>query len=100
MANMVITKLGESVVVDFGDYYNSHPRIDYSKGSYWISDIHEVRLYSDHILMEMKGQTDWLLTHNETSMTYFIVDSVEGVVPTNLNDLFDKITALRTCTPS
>ena len=98
MANLVITKSGSSVIVDFGVYTVADTKVDMTKGSYHIAHIDEVKLYSDHVRVEMDGiREDWLITYDSAyaGTEFFIVDSVAGVAPTSESDLFDKITALR-----
>jgi hypothetical protein len=101
MANLTITKSGNSIIVDFGDYTSS-PSIDASKESFDIRDIVEVELEKalDFVIVKMRdalGQSTWTVTWDATYSgdEYFIIDSVETVPPTSQEDLFDKLTALR-----
>jgi len=101
MANISVTKSGNSIIVDFGDYVNSD-KIDYSKTSYLLADLVQISLVKDgsHIELKMKDahiRLRWLLTYDSTysGTEFFIVDTVEGVSPTSESDLFDKLTSLR-----
>ena len=98
MANVVITKSGSSIIVDFGVYTASETRVDMIKSSFHAGNLCEAHLYSDHVLVHMSAIPDtWRITYDSTyaGAEYFIVDSVEGVAPTSESDLFDKIASLR-----
>lgn len=97
MANLVITKSGNSIIVAFNDYSST---VGATKRSYDIRDIVEVELGSDYVQVLMRdahGVNTWMLTYDNTyaGSERFIVDSVATVAPTSESDLFDKITALR-----
>lgn len=101
MANIAITKTGNSLIIDFGDY-SSSDSVDSSYSSYDTRDIVEVDLLKDnsHVLVMMRDShqvNQWNITFDSSysGSDYFIVDSVEGVAPSTQKDLFDKITALR-----
>lgn len=101
MANVTVTKSGNSVTVNFGDY-GASPDIFAKKRSYDIRDIVEVELEYDDSFIETTmrdahGVRVWTLTYDNTysGEEHFIVDTVEGVAPTSQSDLFDKLTALR-----
>lgn len=97
MANIVITKSGNSISVAFNDYSST---VGALKRSYDIRDIVEVELGSDYVQVLMRdshSNPTWMLTYDNTYSgdQRFIVDSIEGVTPTSEGDLFNKITALR-----
>lgn len=97
MANLVITKSGNSVIVAFNDYSTT---VGSTKRSYDIRDIVEVELGSDYVQVLMRdshGNNTWMLTYDSaySGSQRFIVDTVDTVAPTSNSDLFDKITALR-----
>ncbi len=101
MANAVITKTGNSVIVTFNDY-STNVNIEAKKRSYCVADIVEIELEEDesHVLVVMRHAHEdpkWELTFDSSYSgdDYFIVDSVEAVAPTSQSDLFDKLTALR-----
>jgi len=94
MANVVVTSSGNSIIVDFGVYVGAD-FIPMSKASYHKTNLAEVKLYSDHVRIEMTGvREDWSIC-TAGAGTGLIVDTVDGVAPSSLSDLFDKITALR-----
>ena len=99
MANLVITKSGNSIIVDYGVYGGTSSLLE-TKSSFSINDIVEIDFFSDHVLVMMRdahGVNQWELTYNSSYSggNFFIVDSVEGVIPSSESDLFDKLTALR-----
>jgi hypothetical protein len=100
MANIVITKSGNSIIVDFGDYDLS-PTIDGRKASYKVDDISIIWIDKDDsfVTVRMKDAItikEWPLTYDNTysGSDLFIVDTVDGVAPVSNDDLFDKLTAL------
>lgn len=97
MANIVVTQLGNSIIVDFNDYATIIGSI---KRSYDKSDLSEIELDNNNVVVLVKqanGINKWYLTYdtNYIGQDYFIVDSILGVTPTSNLDLFNKITALR-----
>ena len=97
MANLVITKIGNSIVVDMGVYSST---VGFTNASYLVSDIVELNLRTNEVTVMMRdahGKNGWPLTYDSTYAggERFIVDSVSGVAPSSESDLFDKITALR-----
>jgi hypothetical protein len=99
MANIVITKSGNSIIVDFGDYSSV---IGCDKRSFDIRDVSEAGYCSsddfvDVMMRDSHGVRRWVLTWDSSysGSEKFIVDSVDGVAPTSQSDLFDKVTALR-----
>ena len=98
MANIVITKTGNIINVDFGNYVVSS-NVDGKKASYQVSDISIVWLEKDESIVHVKMKDsittrDWRLSF-EATPDAFIVDSIDGVQPTSNQDLMDKINALR-----
>ncbi len=98
MANITITKSGNSIIVDFGDY-TSLPNVDGRKVSYKVDDIGIIWIEKDdsivYVKMKMPVNNNDLRLSYTTTTGAFIVDSVDGVAPTSNSDLFDKLTALR-----
>lgn len=98
MANIVITKTGNIVDVDFG-IYSVSSAVDGRKASYLVSDISIVWLEKDDSLVHVKMKDaittrDWLLSFDGSNGT-FQVDTIDGVAPTSNVDLYNKINALR-----
>lgn len=101
MANIVVTKSGNSMEVEF-NVYGADPRINSKCRGYDIRDIVETDLIYDEssislTMRDAHGQRTWPLTwlSSYTGTDYFIVDSVENIAPTSQKDLFDKLQALR-----
>jgi len=99
MANVVITKTGNSIVVAFNDYASS---LGFEKESFDIRDIVEVSLVESDAFVQVTmrdahGVKVWSITYDSAygGSEYLIVDSVATVAPSSESDLFDKITALR-----
>lgn len=98
MANIVITKTGNIVNVDFG-IYSVSADVDGKKASYLVSDISIVWLEKDDsiVFVKMKDAITtsiWMLSFDGSGGT-FQVDTIDGVAPTNNVDLYNKINALR-----
>lgn len=97
MANITVSTTGNSIVIVFNDYSTI---VSATKKSYLITDIVEVELDTDVVVVVMRGANSikkWYLTYDNTytGNDYFIIDTVNGVAPTSESDLFDKLTALR-----
>ena len=97
MANIVVVKSGNSLIVTFNDYSGD---VNADKRSYTIADMVEIELGSDYVAVMMRdahGANIWALTYDSaySGSERFIVDTVDGVSPSSESDLFDKITALR-----
>jgi len=98
MANITISKSGNSVIVDFGDYVVSD-NVDGRKASYKVEHISIVWIEKDDSIVHVKMEDaitvrDWSLSYTTTTGA-FIVDTIDGIAPTDNVDLFNKITALR-----
>lgn len=98
MANIVITKTGNIVDVDFG-IYSVSTDVDGRKASYKVDDISIVWLEKDDsiVFVKMKDAitTDiWKLSFDGYIGT-FQIDTIDGVAPTSNIDLYNKINALR-----
>jgi hypothetical protein len=99
MANIVITTTAKSIIVDFGIYATSNS-VDGTKASYKRDDLSIPYIAKDgtHVIVKMKDfitTNNWKLSHNHVDNDCFVVDSIDGVAPTSVEDLFLKINALR-----
>lgn len=95
MANIVVTKVGKSVIVETNDY---EPILGFVKASYHQDHLALVQIREDHVwVYESSVNEEWPLTSNQDyqGQDFLIVDSVDGVAPTSEEDLFNKISALR-----
>ena len=98
---ITINKTSNNIIVDFGDYIGSND-VDYRKASYDASDIAEINLMANdsYVTVKMKYSHSgkvWALTYDKTysGSDYFIIDTIDGVEPTSMEDLFNKLTNLR-----
>jgi len=101
MANIVIVKTGNSLIVTF-NAYGSNPNIDSKSRGYSIENLSEIdEIYDEtHIIIHMSStheKGNWSVTWDAAYLgtEYFIIDSVDGVAPTSQADLFSKLNALR-----
>ena len=97
MANVDVVKSGNSLKVNFGQY-STHPKISSTKRSYHVDNLTEIDLKDSHVLVYMGvTQEFWKLTNDATysGNEFFIIDSIDAVQPVSLDDLYEKLTALR-----
>lgn len=87
MQGVIVTTTGTRIDVDFNDL--SIP-LRIKKASFSVEDIISIRLLDDYIEIRVSESPTWSVTH-ATSFDYLKVQSVNGVVPTSLSDLFDKL---------
>lgn len=98
MANVVINKIGNSIIVDFGNY-SILDNVDGQKASYKPEDISIIWLEKDEskVYVKMKDAITnniWPLSVQSTPTT-FVIDLINDVAPEDNLDLFDKLSALR-----
>ena len=94
MAKLVVTRTGNSIKVDF-NYYFDNGIIDVKRASYnnsYISKVHEL---ADHIIVWGSDNKVWKVIPptGDTSKGY-IVDSIDGVAPTDLDHLYSLVNTL------
>lgn len=92
MANVVVTSTTNSILVAFNDEaskYNGVTNALFAKSS-----ILEVSLNADFVMVKDRMGNRFSLRDTANGATTMIVDSVDGVAPTSLSDLYSKITAL------
>ena len=99
MANIVVTKTGNSLIVAFNDYSSA---VEADKRSYDCRDVVEIELSegASGVIVMMRDAHKverWFLTYDSgyVGTEKFIIDSIEGAAPTSESDLFDKLNALR-----
>ena len=97
MSNIVVVKNGNSIEVDFGVYVSV---ANLKKSSYDVNGIALVQLAGDDSHVQVYVSIEnilWYLTFNNTYVgdEYFIVDSIDGVVPTSNEHLYNLISSLR-----
>ena len=98
MANVVIVSTGNYIDVDFGIYAVSNS-VDGRKATYKKDDISIIWLEKDDSFIDLKMKdaitTDlWRLSFDGVEGS-FMIDSIDGVAPTDNIDLYNKLNALR-----
>lgn len=91
MANFSITTSGNSIVLDYGSYSTLY---DLYKTSYSTDEL-VVHYHTNYIeIYFIDGERYNLHTDTETK-DVMIIDTVNGLTPSSMSDLFDKLTGLR-----
>lgn len=89
MANLVITSTASSVLFDIG-IYAALPALNGLQKSMWNKRYFSLRLYPTFVQVNILGNASWAMS-NITEPNSYKVDSVDGVTPTSLSDLYDKL---------
>lgn len=89
MANIVVTSTTNAIKVVFNDM-STYSKMD--KGTWRKESITAIHLTSDAIELIARGDDTWRV--NLTGTNALIVDSIDGVAPSSLSDLYDKLVAL------
>jgi len=96
MANIVVTKIGSGVYVDFGIYanepYNQHSPLGFNKRM-----IESAQADGTAVMLKVTGRDggNWTLTSAPIAdPRYLVVDSIEGQTISDDIDLIQKLTAL------
>lgn len=91
MTNTVVTSTTNTISVVFNDDASITGII---KGVWNKSSINSIKLHTAHVSAETSdGQGRWIMTHT-TSANMLKIDTVNGVEPSSLSDLYDKLIAL------
>lgn len=92
---LVITSTISYINVDMGDYYTSG-EIFFSEGCWPKAQIYNVFKNSNHVEVRASDGISWALKHDNTAIdgAVYQVASVNGVAPTSLDDLYEKIKAI------
>lgn len=90
MANVIIITTTNSIKVDFGVYASDMP---ISKGTWNKSSIQHIQLNNNHVYVKVRDGNEWTLNY-DIQAKGIIVDSVDGVAPTDLSDLYNKLVAM------
>ena len=95
MADLVITSTANSIKVVFNDspFYDKRDGMTFTKGTWAKSDIGSIELSSAEVVVRERDDFEWRVSHDGAGAT-FKVDSVDGVAPTSLDDLYTKLIAL------
>ena len=95
MANIVITSKGvNGIYVDFGVYEDDSLGLFSPQG---FNSAFLTNVYDDGMgvcaVMEGRNSQKWCVHYTATT-GYMIIDSIDGVTPTSVADLVEKLTAL------
>jgi hypothetical protein len=94
MANLVVTRSGNSILVNFNNYYEVGA-IDIKRAGYnsgYITKVHEL---PTHLVVWGSDNKTWKVVPPGGDTTKgFIVDSIGGVAPTDLDHLYSLINTL------
>lgn len=92
MANTVITSTTNAIKVAFNDDPNKGL---YSKATYAKTDIEYIYLNGNHVEVIAADSHRWILSDDiGNNVKALTIDSVDGLAPISLSDLYDKISAL------
>lgn len=91
MPNVVVTSTANSIKVVFNDYAAAAMM---DKGAWSNSEISNIILHSNHVEVITKDGERWILSHTTNSINALIIDSIDGIAPSSLSDLYDKMAAL------
>lgn len=92
MANIVITSTTNLIKVDFGVYASV---VGCSTGAWRKDKIHDIKLDNNGtcIYIETLNQAKWSLSVSQMD-NCMIIDSIDGVSPSNASDLYNKLVTL------
>jgi hypothetical protein len=90
MANIVITSTTNTIQASFNDYSSV---VGLDKGAWSKEWIISFQLVGSYIKVHIQDEKEFLVSHNGASGS-LIVDSVDNVSPTDLNDLYTKLVNL------
>ena len=94
MANITIVKSGNAIKVDFGDYYGASPQVDFKKATYQKMNIDSIgEIPNDCILIKMHNIDEWKVGDVQ-GPDNFVIDTVDGVAPTDLDHLYILLSQL------
>ena len=94
MSKIIITSTINSIRVDLGVYATMLERL---KGV-WNNRAVTFHLTNNFIIADIRGEKSWYISHdeNDTDRPTLKIDSVDGVAPTDLADLFNLLQNLLT----
>lgn len=92
MANITVTSTTNTLVVDFGTYSTL---IGTEKAVYRKDHIVYIKKVSNRIFIYIEHELEWIVSADGNNGSY-IVDSIEGVTPSDTSDLYTKISNLLT----
>lgn len=89
MTGISVTSTANRVNVEFGDY-SLNPILESYKSSFHKEHISSVYLKIDSVLIHISGEKYFSVSHDGSGNT-FKIDNINGVAPTSLSDLYNKI---------
>jgi hypothetical protein len=91
MANLVVTSTINSVRFIANDYTNP---FEWSKRTRLKSSIVTITLHPDYVEYLVGENGKYYLHYTSNPYNALIVDSIDGVAPSSLSDLYDKMIAV------
>ena len=91
MANVIITSSANIIIVDFGVYFNA---VGYKKATFQKKSI-SFQLTDDELFVRAEDASGnhWAVSYNIYGES-LVIDSVDGIAPTDNENLFDLLTDL------
>jgi len=89
MANLTITTTANTIKVDFGTY----PTHDGMIQGCWQKQNITFKNQATQVAATVQNEREWYVSVVPTD-NCLVVDTVNGVAPTDINDLYDKLIAL------
>ena len=94
MANIIVIETGDSIAVNFGDYYGLSTQVDSKESSYLRQNISSIHNCVTHVLIKMRDTQEWKVGIAQ-GPDNFVIDLINGVAPVSIDDLFAKLAALQ-----
>jgi len=91
MANIVITTTTNSVKFDLGVYSSV---VGFSKATRRKESLNRICLYTNYVEYLTLENKSYIVHYTTNTEGALIVDSIDGVAPSSLSDLYDKLIAL------
>lgn len=95
MAFLVLTSTTNSISVVFNEtpFYDKRDGLVFAKGTWAKSNIGSIELSGSEIVVRERDDFEWRVSHDGSGNT-FKIDTVDGVAPSSLDDLYTKLAAL------
>ena len=94
MANITVVKTGDSIVVNFGDYYGVSSQVDSKESAYLRQNIASIHNCDTHVIIKMRDTQEWKIGIVQ-GPDNFVIDLIDGVAPVSIDDLFIKLSTLQ-----
>ncbi len=93
MAKIIVTSTANSVKAAMNDYFTSG--VLQTNSGIWRKSMINFKLHSTYIVADIVGEVSWKLSHSEDLANDILqIDSVDSNEPSDLNDLFARLSAL------